>query len=314
MILQNGEYFGIVRQLPDPNDSATYYVRAEIRDAATDELLERVTLTDRGSRRFSYPWLVNSKKESAYISVMTAVYTDAAFTTPSDMYSQEIQTFLVETRASHFGGGGSGVDYKKIMQIVLEALRMELPEDLFGKAEMDRVVDRLFQKIQRESEKVGTTVNEHTTKQVKTIDVKPAVTVSAPDVDMRPITAEMRRISKESEQRYAEAVKPIKTALDRVDAAVRAFVDNASTGNDGEKLTLGAIEELKKSLTELQGLHGDFFGGIDDIRAMIEAGADAHAGAIKGAKGSRVRPQPETPAAPERTPADLIKELRAGTQ
>ena len=130
MQLSPGETFAIVRQLADPNDSATYYVQATIRNARTDALLDTKNLTDRGGQRFSVEYQVPSKSSDAvYIAISTRVYTDSGYTTLSDAYGQEIATYLVEMRQQHFGGGGSGISYQKIEEIVRAVLaEVEKPE------------------------------------------------------------------------------------------------------------------------------------------------------------------------------------------
>src|SRR3990167_6396837 len=97
--LSPGEYFAIVRQLADPNDTGTYYVRAFVRNARTDTLLDTVNLTDRTGQRFSVEWQVpSSTSDALYIAVTTRVYTDSAYTTLSTDYSQEMEVYLVEDR------------------------------------------------------------------------------------------------------------------------------------------------------------------------------------------------------------------------
>lgn len=125
MILNPGEYFTVVRQLQDPADTGTYYVRAIIRNARTDEVLTTLDLTDRGSQRFSKSWLVPADPIGLgfYISVETHVYTDAGHTAVSDVYGQEITTLLVDNRfRSLNAGGGADIDYKKVKKLLAEAL------------------------------------------------------------------------------------------------------------------------------------------------------------------------------------------------
>lgn len=127
MILQPQEYFTVVRQIGDPTDSNTYYVRAVIRNARTDALIETINLTDRGSRRFSLPWQVpaDPSGQGFYISVLTTVYTDSGYTTKSDVYSEEMETYLIDNRFRNLGGGGGGddVSYKKIREIFEETIQ-----------------------------------------------------------------------------------------------------------------------------------------------------------------------------------------------
>lgn len=126
MILQPQEFFTIVRQLPDPSDSSTYYVRAVIRNARTDVIIDTINLTDRGSRRFSLPWQTPADTSGLgfYIAVCTSVYTDAGYTIKSDSYGEEMQTYLIDNRFRNLGGGGGGdgVDYTKLRKILKEVL------------------------------------------------------------------------------------------------------------------------------------------------------------------------------------------------
>lgn len=122
------EYFAIVRQLPNPNDTATYYVRATIRNAKTDALIDTVNLTDRGNRRFSVNWQVIQDVNGlgTYISILTEVFTDSGYTTKSNKYAEEMETYLVETRKrTGLGGGGGGadIDYKIIEKIVEKVVK-----------------------------------------------------------------------------------------------------------------------------------------------------------------------------------------------
>ena len=130
--LNPGETFAIVRQLADPNDTGTYYVRATIRNARTDALIDTKDLTDRGGQRFSVEYQVpSSSSDAMYIVISTRVYTDSGYTALSDAYGQEIETYLVEARSKHFGGGGSvlKVDYEKIRGMIRESLdTLKFPE------------------------------------------------------------------------------------------------------------------------------------------------------------------------------------------
>lgn len=134
--LEPGEYFGIVREIADPNDTGTYYVQAVIRDARTDALISTVNLTDRGSNRFSKEFQVPSVGIGVgrYISITTYVYTDADYTTYSDAYSRESDTYLISPRAAHLGGGGGpGADFyrgifRKLMQEFLALFLAGIPK------------------------------------------------------------------------------------------------------------------------------------------------------------------------------------------
>lgn len=115
-----------MRQLQDPNDSGTYYVRAVVRNALTDAIISTINLTDRGVQRFSKSWQVPADAVGLgfYITIETRVYTDVDYTVLSDTYGQEINTYLVDNRFRTLNAGGSGdsIDYKKVGKIFRETL------------------------------------------------------------------------------------------------------------------------------------------------------------------------------------------------
>lgn len=142
MQLNPRETFTIVRQIEDHTDQATYYVRAVIRNAKTDAIIQvdgnnYVNLTDQGSQRFTKNWLVpaDASGQGFYISILTSVYTDSGYTTKSENYGDKIETYLVQDRVNANlgglgGGGGSDIDYKKIRKIVDEVVKQRLKEDI----------------------------------------------------------------------------------------------------------------------------------------------------------------------------------------
>uniref|UniRef100_A0A6H1ZGD8 Uncharacterized protein n=1 Tax=viral metagenome TaxID=1070528 RepID=A0A6H1ZGD8_9ZZZZ len=132
--LNGGENFYINRQLEDPLDTNTYYVRAYIRKASDDSLIDTVDLDDKGDQRFRKVWHVPNYTDHTWITITTRVYTDSGYTTESNLYAREEQTFLIQTRWSRaFGsGGGADVDYKRIKKLIKEEVENikfpELPE------------------------------------------------------------------------------------------------------------------------------------------------------------------------------------------
>lgn len=122
MQLNPGEKFTISRQLFDPADADTNYVRAVVRNALTDTLLKTIDLVDRGSRRFTQVYEVPAdvSGQGFYITVTTQVFSDSGYTTYNMNYGEEQNTYLVQARKSGLeGGGGWGadVDYDKIKKI-----------------------------------------------------------------------------------------------------------------------------------------------------------------------------------------------------
>lgn len=129
------ETFTIVRQIEDHTDSATYYVRAYVRNARTDALLATIDLTDNGSQRFSedYSVPVDASGQGFFISIQTSVFTDSGYTTKSQNYGDKIETYLVQERyvfnPNYPLPTGQDIDYKKIKKIVTEVVDEKLKED-----------------------------------------------------------------------------------------------------------------------------------------------------------------------------------------
>ena len=135
--LEPAELFPIVRQIPNHTDSNTYFVRAVIRNATTDDVLATVDLDDKGSQYFRTNWKVvwdNAISKGRYITIVTSVYTDSGFTTKSENYGDDSNTYLVQgrwdlTKFGAVGASGDGInmdDIEEAMKNVLEG--QEKPE------------------------------------------------------------------------------------------------------------------------------------------------------------------------------------------
>lgn len=123
MILEPQEYFTIVRQLHDWQDTDANYVLAVVREARTDKLIATIKLDNKGDRRFSKEWQVSADPSGMgfYVTIATTVYTDDQYTLKNPNYGEELNTYLVDSRhKSKGGGGGVQVDYKKIQGIFAE--------------------------------------------------------------------------------------------------------------------------------------------------------------------------------------------------
>lgn len=134
LVLHPQKSFTVVRQITNHLDTDTNYVRAVIRNAYTDALIETLSLTDRGSQRFSSNWRVpaDTSGEGFYVSIVTSVYTDSGYTTKNPNYGDEESTYLVEDRVNALRGGGGGADARTIRRIIKEELALgekEEPED-----------------------------------------------------------------------------------------------------------------------------------------------------------------------------------------
>lgn len=131
--LQPQGEFTVVRQIANHIDTDTYYVRAVIRYAYTDVLIENLDLTSRGSQRFSKNWRAPAdvSGQGYWISIVTSVYTDSGYTTKSENYGDEENTYLVQERVlgSLKSGAGGGLDMRTTRRVVSEEIaKIKFPE------------------------------------------------------------------------------------------------------------------------------------------------------------------------------------------
>lgn len=123
--------FAVVRQIGNHTDVTSYYVRAVIRNAYTDELIATLDLEDKGNQRYKKNWKVpaDPSGEGFYVSIITSVYTDSGHTTKSDEYADEETTYLVADKqalkngSSSSGiGRGAGLIGRDVRDIIVEEL------------------------------------------------------------------------------------------------------------------------------------------------------------------------------------------------
>ena len=158
LVLQPQATFVVVRQIANHTDTATYYVRAVVRNAYTDTVITNLDLEDKGSQRFKKNWHVpaDPSGQGFYISIVTSVYTDSGYTTKSENYGDEENTYLIQERVlgSQKVGGGGGVDARTVRRIISEEIaKIEVKPEKEVEPEMeeddDPRVDELITEVQR---------------------------------------------------------------------------------------------------------------------------------------------------------------------
>lgn len=176
--LRPSEQFTIVRQLDDPFDTTTYYVRAVVRNLSDDSVLETINLTDNGSQRFSKAWSVVSDNtgDGRWISITTTVYTNSGYTTKSESYREQAETYLVQERFNPFKhrnllGGGADVDYKRIRKIFEEELK-KLNIEQFTKEMFQEIISPLVRRVSTISQEIkdASEATQSVAQEVKSID------------------------------------------------------------------------------------------------------------------------------------------------
>lgn len=245
MQLSPREYFTVARGLEDHTDGATYYVRATIRNARTDELLDTINLTNQGDgHRFSLPWQVpaDPSGQGFYILITTSVYTDSGYTTKSELYGDKYDTYLVHRRASASfgaGGGGADVDYKKVRKIVEEVVSKALQE--LPQPEKEEVKEVDLEPVLSSLQSISSSVQAIKVPEQKEPDLTPVLTSLEEVKDMVQDTTAM--------QAHMSDMVEVKNALMTV-------LDEKMTGLDSLK------EEMGKMIA---GIRAFFAGDVDKI-------------------------------------------------
>jgi hypothetical protein len=230
LTLQPQASFTVVRQIANHTDSSTYFVRAVIRDAYTDELLANLDLTDRGSQRFSKNWQVPAdvSGQGHYVSIVTSVYTDSGYTTKSENYGDEENTYLVQDRSgwSHGRGGGS-LGISDIRRVIREELgKIEKPEGVdYDRLKPSPVNDR--------TEEVLKAIRENKPEKTAPVDLAPVLeAVSAvkqaveakevtPPTDLTPLLEKLQEKNETDGLDFSE----VKEKLDAIEPALVAAVE-----------------------------------------------------------------------------------------
>lgn len=278
------EYFTVVRQLQDHTDSTTYYVRATIRDARTDELLDVLDLVDRGNRRFSLPWLVcaDSSGLGRYISVLSEVFTDDAYTTKAQGYGDEMETHLVLERRVIIPGGPSGpsVDYKKIEKMIKACLEEYKPEATQPQKPVD--LKPIVKKLIKIQEKL-TSFKMPTVPEIKPVELQPVISSI-----------------KSSHEAVLEAIRNIPGRDENDILPLAQALDNLNIQDLKEQIT-SSVEDMKKVIDSFSGVTENMPEWRDKLQEISESLKEIIvASAVAGHK-AKEKPQEE------RKPADFTK-------
>lgn len=208
MQLIPGRTFTVVRQIGNHTDTGTYYVRAVIRNAYSDAILDTLDLTDKGGQRFKKDWLVPSEPSGlgAFISIVTSVYTDSGYTTKSDNYADEENTYLWAVMNFNSGGGFSEkFDYRRVADIVDKAIATIPPPPPFPEIptpkEYEMRWDEVFSRLDTIESKVAalpTENNDDAPIMAKLEELVGAVEAKdvTPETDLSPVISAVKDVEK----------------------------------------------------------------------------------------------------------------------
>ena len=235
--LYTQQNFTVVRQIANHTDVTTYYVRAVIRNAYTDEIITTLDLDSKGSQRFSKNWQVpaDPSGQGFYISIVTSVYTDSGYTTKSGDYGDEENTYLVTDRPANghtgVGGGigmGGGLARRDVRDIVQEELE-KFFEKLQGIMPEKPVIPNYDSAL-------GNISNS-----VKDLSIKIDSIEPAKKTDLTPVLTAVAGVKK-----AVADIKPSNVELGPVIEKIKELKDQGEEMNNGNK---NDIESLMKGLT-----------------------------------------------------------------
>jgi hypothetical protein len=234
MQLHPREQFTLTRQLNDPAIVTTFYVRAVIRNAKTDTVIDTVNLTDKTGQRFTKQWLVpaDPSGQGFWISIVTSVYTDSGYTTKSTDYGDEACSYLVQERYVFNPNYpvGPDIDYKKIKKMIDEAIKkIEIPE----------------QQVQ--------VVTKEVVKEVKVPEVRVVETQQKPD--FTEVLREIRAVGKKVDDKEVTEVpemketdlSPVIDRVNKMESYTRDTLDKMNTKLD----TLKVEVKISNPVTEV---------------------------------------------------------------
>lgn len=251
--------FPIVRQIADPTDSATYYVRAVVRDSISGVTLDTVNLVDQGGQRFTYnyPAPQDGSGFGRYIDVTTTVYSDSGYTTRTGVYADENQTYVVKEYTGNLGGAGSGgsdINYKKIRALLKEVIdeqeKVEMPE-------MPEQKDLMPAIVALESRIVGAISALPKPEKPEKIDLAPVLEKIDEAINTFLIAIDQKEVTPETDLSpilNALPVQELVGALEQTQALVQVITDAS------EKLT--AMVESQAELDQLRTAAEQFTSAI----------------------------------------------------
>jgi len=237
--LEPSETFIITRQITDPADTNTYYLRAYIRNAESDTLLDTVNLTDKGDQRFRGNWHVpvDGSGLGFYVTITVLVFTDSGYTTESKRYARTEQVYLIQQRFNPMlgGGGGADVNYKKVRRIIQEELK-RLPQPIEPE---DINWTPILEKIRDNYEKISSIKFPHQ----KEVDLGP-ILKTIKEVER---AIQLIRIPEPEKIDLSPAMKELSKVLGKVEDLFNKMDELFTMMESGSKKE---FEEIRKSLIE----------------------------------------------------------------
>ena len=265
-------------------DTATYYVRAVIRDKRENTVLDTLDLTDLGSSvRFTYTWDVpqDPTGQGREVEIEITVYEDSGYSNVSAMYGRWTETYLVydlKPLGQGFGGGhategASPIDYsyleRKFREIVAEMLAGVAEKDvpIFEKTDLTEIlkeiggVKKTFGQRMREIVTLGR-------KSEKVLEAEKNI-VAAVKEFKELLGSPETRMEKASEEAAVAIVSAINKAGDKAIAAIEAKGKGIEKKTDAELEHV--VSQFKKIMeSEAEKLAEKLGVGVDTLTEIMK--------------------------------------------
>jgi len=193
LILNPQKSFSVIRQIANHIDTGTYYVRAVIRYAYTDVLITNLDLDLKGDQRYSKNWEVvaDPSGQGIYISIVTSVYTDSGYTTKSENYGDEINTYLIQERVLGSLKSGGGLDMRTTRRIIEESLeKIKFPEQEKISIPKQKEYDNKFNEMAQGLSDIKTLIASIPTENVNLSPLMTRLNELSQEVKTKPVTKE----------------------------------------------------------------------------------------------------------------------------
>lgn len=235
----------------NPFDSNTYYVQAIVYDVRTGDILATQNLTVLATNSRVYAATIQAPADSSgygrNIVAIASVYTDSGYTTKSPDYEEQEQYFLVRAETQVMGGG-IGIDYREVRDIVKEELGKAIktiPTPEFPPMPFDSIFGAIGS-LQREINRIPKDATDLTTvldalKAVKTQIANLPEPAEQQEPDLSPVT---------------DALAKLKDSIAAVRAEIKAVGSDAVSGNKDVSTSVQTVGDqlLKKIETAIAEL------------------------------------------------------------
>lgn len=229
--------------LTDPSDSNTYYVRAVVYDAITGAVLDTQNLTQQTTNSHLFSKVAQAPGDSSghgrRIVVVATAYTDTGYTVKADTYREQSENYIVIKAGAGLSlGGGGGVDYRIIQEIVQTE-----NEKFVGSFKL------LFEILKGVSIAISK--------------------IPVDSVELEPVTEILSKVSKEISQ-IPKKLVDILPIVELVNQAIQAINEKEITKKTDIQPLIDHLTELKDSMSlnhteskDLLGLH------MNDLQTII---------------------------------------------